>query len=229
MPIIVFTILALIVSAIFHEYAHGWVAFKLGDHTAKNAGRLTLNPLAHLDPVGSVLLPLILVLSKVGFIVGWAKPVPYNPYNLRDQRYGDLKVALGGPGTNFILALIFGLIARLMPLASALKQNLAVGLLRGDYDFLLNRMQGSVITSIFVLGMIICFVNLLLMLFNLVPVPPLDGSKILMTFLPDGWQIKFRQIEPYGFFIIIFLLWIGFFGLVIFPVLLSLLSLIIGV
>jgi len=228
MIISVFIIIILIVSAIFHEYAHGWVAYKLGDYTAKDAGRLTLNPLAHLDPVGSILLPLLLILSKASFLIGWAKPVPYNPYNLRDQKYGDLKVALGGPATNFIIAIFFGLLARIIPLAGELKHSLATNFLMGNNDFLLSNIQGSLTASIFVLSVIICFINLLLMVFNLIPLPPLDGSKILLVFLPTRWQMKYHQLEAYGLFIIILLLWLGVFNFV-FPLILLILNLLIGV
>ena len=228
MPIILFSIFALIMSAVFHEYAHGWVAYKLGDNTAKNEGRLTLNPIAHLDPVGSIILPLLLVFSNSPFFIGWAKPVPYNPYNLRDRKYGDLKVALGGPATNLILAIGFGLIARLIALPLLLKQNLVISYLQGNYEILLEAMQGSLLTSVFVMSVIFCFINLLLMIFNLIPIPPLDGSKVLMAFLPADWQIGLRKIEPYGFFIIIFLLMFGFFRLLWTP-LIILFSLIIGV
>jgi len=229
MLITIFIIVVLIISAIFHEYAHGWVAYKLGDNTAKDMGRLTLNPIAHLDPVGSILLPLLLVLSKTGFILGWAKPVPYNPYNLRDQKYGDLKVAMGGPATNFLIALFFGLLARLLPLAQGTKSYLATSFMVGNYDQLLTQMQGSYITSVFVLAVIICFVNLLLMIFNLLPIPPLDGSKIFLSFLPYNAQVKFHQLEAYGFFIIIILLWLGIFSYVVYPILLFLFSLMVGV
>jgi Zn-dependent protease len=215
-------------SAVFHEYAHGWVAHKLGDDTAKNMGRLTLNPINHLDPIGSIILPLLLVLSNAGFILGWARPVPYNPYNLRDAKYGDLKVAIGGPTTNLIIAIIFGVVARLTPIAAELKQMLVVGFLQGNHDFLLGQMQGSLITSIFVLAVIACFINLILMIFNLIPIPPLDGSKVLMAFLPHDWQIKMHRIEPYGFFIIIFLLMFGLFS-IIWPILLFLFTLIVGI
>lgn len=228
MLITAFTILALIISAIFHEYAHGWVAHKLGDDTAKNAGRLTLNPLAHIDPVGSILLPLILVISKAGFLIGWAKPVPYNPYNLRDPKYGDLKVALGGPGTNFLLALLFGIAARLAPLASGLKQSLAINFFQGNNDFLLNQMHGSLAASIFALSIIVIYVNLLLMVFNLIPFPPLDGSKILMAFLPYDWQMKMHRIEPYGIMILLFLLMFNFLSF-IWPLVIFLFSIIAGV
>jgi len=199
MPIILFSIFVLIISAVFHEFAHGWVAYKLGDPTAKNAGRLTLNPIAHLDLFGSVILPLLLVFSNSPFFLAWAKPVPYNPYYLKDQKYGDLKVAIGGPGTNFFLALLFGLIARFISLPFILKQNIVLSFFQGDYGYLLGQMEGSVMASIFVMSIIICFINLLLMIFNLIPIPPLDGSKVLMTFLPSEWQLKMHAIAPSEF------------------------------
>lgn len=228
MPIVLFTIAVLLMSVIFHEYAHGWVAYKLGDSTAKDAGRLTLNPLAHLDPVGSILLPLLLVYLKTSFIIGWAKPVPYNPRNLRDQKFGDFKVALAGPGANFILALIFGSVARFTALPVLLKQRLVFGYLQGNYDFLSREMQDSLVVSIFVVAIIFCFINLILMIFNLIPVPPLDGSKVLMTFLPPDWQLRMRQIEAFGLLIILSLLMLGLFRYILLIVLL-LFSLIVGV
>src|SRR5574344_1057586 len=105
----VFQIIILIFSAVVHEYMHGWMAYRLGDSTAKDAGRLTLNPLAHLEWFGSFFLPLVMIISHMPFVFGWAKPVPYNPYNLRDRKYGDAKVGLAGPLGNFIIALFFGL------------------------------------------------------------------------------------------------------------------------
>jgi len=228
MPITLFLIAALVFSAILHEYAHGWAAHRLGDDTAKNAGRLTLNPLAHLDPVGSLILPLFLILSKSGFIIAWAKPVPYNPYNLRDPKYGDLKVAIAGPGTNFILALIFGLIARFAPLATSAKSGIIFNFFQGNNDFILNQINVSLGASVFVLSFILCFINLLLMIFNLIPVPPLDGSKILTTFLPGKLKIIMYKAEPYGIFIVLFLLILGIFSF-IWPLIIFALSLIIGV
>lgn len=227
MLILLFTIFVLVISAIFHEYAHGWSAYKLGDDTAKNAGRLTLNPIAHLDPIGSVIFPLLLVFSGAGFFLAWAKPVPYNPHNLRDQKYGDLKVAIAGPGTNFLLAVLFGLVARLTPITTLVKQSLVINYFQGNQDFLLNQMNGSLMTSIFVLSIIIVFVNLLLMIFNLIPIPPLDGSKVLMTFLPTDWKIKFHRIEPFGIFIVLFLLFFGLFSIIWYP-LIFLFSLLVG-
>jgi len=110
--LMIFSIVVLIFSAIIHEYMHGWMADRLGDPTARYSGRLTLNPLAHLDPFGSVLLPLLMVISHIGFVFGWAKPVPFNPYNLKDQKYGTAKVAIAGPAANLITAIFFGLLLR---------------------------------------------------------------------------------------------------------------------
>jgi len=222
MMLIVFFIAVVIFSAIIHEYAHGWVAYKLGDKTAQLAGRLTLNPIPHLDPIGSILLPFLLVFSGSPFVLGWAKPVPYNPYNLSDPKYGDLKVALAGPGSNFIVAIFFGLLARFMAVPTLLKTELINGLLSGNFDFVLNQMSGSLLVSVFIMSLAICFINLILMFFNLIPIPPLDGSKILMTFLPPDWQIKFQQIEPFGIFIVLALLFIGLIDLIFIPIFLLL-------
>jgi len=155
MNIIIFQVIVLIFSAIIHEYMHGWMADYLGDPTAKNAGRLTLNPIPHIDIFGSIILPTILVLSNFGIVFGWAKPVPFNPNNLSDKKYGSAKVALAGPMGNFITALFFGMIMRFAPIAS---------------------------TELMSFLSIIVFINLLLMVFNLVPIPPMDGSKVIMPF-----------------------------------------------
>lgn len=220
MALIFFAIAAVIMSAIIHEFAHGWAAYKLGDDTAKNAGRLTLNPVPHLDPLGSIILPLLLVFSGSPFILGWAKPVPYNPYNLNDPQYGDLKVSIAGPGSNFVLAVFFGLVARLTAPAATVKQSLINSFFQGDFSAVLAQMSGSLLVSIFVMSAIICFINLILMFFNLIPVPPLDGSKVLMTFLPPDWQIRFKQIEPFGIIIVLFLLFVGLIDLIFIPLVL---------
>jgi len=172
----VFQIVVLIFAAVAHEYMHGWTAYQLGDSTAKDAGRLTLNPLAHLEWFGSFFLPLIMIFSGVGFVFGWAKPVPYNPYNLTDRKYGDAKVALAGPMTNFVLAVVFGLIMRFLPFFS--------------------------VTFTGLLGIIV-YINLILMVFNLIPIPPLDGSKILATFLSPEVKQRYLASERLGFIIII--------------------------
>lgn len=212
----IFIIVAVIMSAVVHEYMHGFVAYKLGDNTAEAAGRLTLNPMAHLDPVGSIILPFLLIFSGSPFVLAWAKPVPYNPYNLTDPKYGDLKVALGGPLSNFILAVIFGTIARLIPLG-AMKATLISGFFSGDFGYILAEMSGSLAASVFMMSVIICFINLILMFFNLIPIPPLDGSKILLPFLPTDWKIRFHQVERFGILIILLLLMSGLLNIIFMP------------
>jgi len=171
----IFLIIILILSAVFHEYMHGYVAYKLGDPTAKNAGRLTFNPIKHLDPFGSVILPLMMVLFNSSFLFAWAKPVPYNPYNLRDRKYGDAKVAAAGPLANLALAIVFGLIIRLT----------SFGLV---FESLLS---------------LVVYINLFLMVFNLIPIPPLDGSKIVSAFLSPEKKLKYLSLERYGLLMVI--------------------------
>jgi Zn-dependent protease len=214
MAIMIFLIAALIMSAVVHEVAHGAMAYYLGDTTAKDMGRLTLNPIKHLDLFGSILLPLVLILTKSSFFLAWAKPVPYNPYRLRDYRWGDLKVALAGPGANLIMAAIFGLTARFLPLATNDKIQLAGQFLQGANDQLLALMSGSIMNSLFVMSVILCFLNLVLMIFNLVPIPPLDGSKIAVAFLPPGGRQAFYRLEAYGLFILIILIALNFFSFI---------------
>lgn len=178
-----FLYLVIIFSAIFHEYAHAWIADYLGDSTAKNMGRLTLNPLPHLDLFGTVIIPLSFLFLFGGFI-GWAKPVPYNPYNLRDKKYGSLKVGLAGPGANIVIAVAIGLIIRFF--GSVL---LASGFIPA--------------AALSLLGLVV-YINIFLALFNLIPVPPLDGSKIFEDLFPGVWR-SFSQIGIFGIFIAIFI------------------------
>lgn len=160
----VFAIAVLVVSVVVHEVSHGWTAYVLGDPTAKLAGRLTLNPIKHLDPIGSLIVPLVLSLLPGGIVFGWAKPVPYNPYNLRVKN-GPAYVAFSGPASNFAIAIIFGLLIR---------SGLALSLLG---------QQSLPILSTIVL------INIMLGLFNLIPVPPLDGSTILFSFFPQSSKV----------------------------------------
>jgi Zn-dependent protease len=170
----IFLYIVVVISAVFHEYSHGWMANYLGDPTAKYAGRLTLNPLKHLDPIGTVIMPLFLLFFLGGFI-GWAKPVPYNPYNLRDQKYGSAKVGAAGPGANFLIALIIGLFLRFFP--------------PGGFLYL-------ALTWI-------VYINIFLGLFNLIPIPPLDGSKLLMDFFPQSKALQVLEQSFIGIFLAI--------------------------
>ncbi len=203
--IMLFTIIVLIFSAIIHEYMHGWAANQMGDPTARLAGRLTLNPLAHIDPFGSVFLPLLLILSKVGFVFGWAKPVPFNPYNLRDQKYGPAKVAAAGPLANLAVAAGLGVLVRLLRFYPAWTVR---------FPLLIPLLTTAV------------FINVLLAVFNLVPIPPMDGSKVIMPFLPYSWQMRLASLERHGMILVLLFIMFGF-SLII-PVINFLTSLFVG-
>ena len=201
---IIFQIVILIFSVIIHEISHGFTALYFGDKTAQYEGRLTLNPIKHLDWLGSVIIPLFLFITKAGFMFGWAKPVPYNPYNLRNRNIAEPLVALAGPVSNFLVAIIFGLIIRCL---------LYLGY------------STSPLIDIF--GFVV-LINISLAIFNLIPIPPLDGSKILFAFLPTRTKYKFYNFsERYG--IIIILLVVIFLPNIISPIILSLFKLIVGV
>lgn len=198
----IFAIAILVMSAVIHEFSHGHVAYLLGDPTAKNEGRLTLNPIPHIDPVGSVLLPFILILTHSPFLIAWAKPVPFNPYNLSNQRWGPAYVALAGPAANIFIAILFGVLVRFAGVFS-----LSASLVQ----FLL----------------LVVFINILLAVFNLIPIPPLDGSKILFSFFPYRWGHVQQFLEQYGFFLV--LLFVFFLWQFIFPVVSFVFSLITGI
>lgn len=172
----IFYFLVIVPSAIIHEYAHGLVADMLGDPTARHAGRLTINPMAHIDPWGTILMPIMLSLATNGaFMFAYAKPVPYNPYNLKNQKWGPSMVALAGPLANLLLAIAFAIVVRLLP--------------------------GLEMTSVLA---VIVYANVMLTVFNLVPIPPLDGSKILYALLPSSaYKVK-EFLDKYGFIILLF-------------------------
>lgn len=181
-----FSIALLILSVVVHEVCHGYAALRLGDPTAKYAGRLTLNPLKHLDPIGSVIVPFILSIIPPHMVFGWAKPVPVNPYNLKDQRWGEVLVAAAGPASNLGIALVFGFLIRWNEIFSFLP------------------------SSFFTLAASLVFINLLLAVFNLVPIPPLDGSKILFGLFPQysfGLQNLIERYSLILFLFFIFFLW----------------------
>ena len=184
----IFYIFVLIMSVIIHEFAHGYSAHLLGDDTARLSGRLTLNPIKHLDPFGSIILPLLLILTKAGFVIGWARPVPYNPNNLRNGRVGNFIVAISGIAANLIIAIIFGLLIRFAPM-------LGIPLYSSD---LLS------IHPFYKIASIIVEMNLVLALFNIIPIPPLDGSKILFSFLPARFRFIESFLGQWGIFLLLF-------------------------
>lgn len=180
---IVFSIIVLVMSVVIHEFSHGYVAELLGDPTPRMQGRLTLNPLKHLELFGSVIVPIITALS--GFAFGWAKPVEWNPYNVKNRRWGELLISIAGPGSNILIAVIFGMTIRFSSLFSGTFLNLAA---------------------------YVVVINIVLAVFNLIPIPPLDGSKVLFAIMPQTpYSLRIRdKIERYAFVLMIlvaFFLW----------------------
>lgn len=196
MPIII-KIIILIFSVVIHEVSHGYAALALGDKTAQYAGRLTLNPVKHVDLFGSIMLPALTAMLG-GPVFGWAKPVPYNSYNLRNQRWGPAIVGAAGPLANFSIAVIFGLVIRILPWVAGFG------------------VSGQFITNFIIIAGAISLLNLVLAIFNLVPVPPLDGSKVLFALLPYRWHRIEVILERYG--LIILLIFIFFFAQLLVPV-----------
>ena len=188
-----------------HEVAHGWIARKLGDNTAFMLGRLTLNPFKHVDPMGTILIPGLLLLMQAGFIFGYAKPVPINWKNLRQPKRDMALVAVAGPGSNLLMALAWALLLRL-------------GLLLGA--------AGDALVYMGVAGITI---NIILMVLNLLPLPPLDGGRVMTGLLPGPWAYRFSRIEPYGFFILIGLLVTGILGAVLWPLISIVMSMVVPV
>lgn len=184
----IFYVAVLIMSVVAHEFAHAYAAYKMGDETASLSGRLTLNPIKHLDFFGSILLPLFLVISKAGFVIGWAKPVPYNPNNIRDPKKGTIIISVVGILTNLAIAITFGLLIRL-------------------YVFLglpLYTIDGLDLSPILKISTIIVMVNIVLAIFNLIPIPPLDGSKLLFSLIPYKYRFIQNFLEQWGMFVLLF-------------------------
>lgn len=203
---IIFEFVVLIFSAVLHEVAHGYEAERLGDDTARRAGRLTLNPLKHLDPFMSFFMPLVLFVTT-GFFFAGAKPVPYNPNNLKNPRVDAVKVALAGPITNLAIALFFGILSILLPIANITKDLLFSDVITGNTPLFNGPFDGM-----FFFFLIIIYINVLLGIFNLVPIPPLDGSKLLFLILPPTPNTyKFMYfMERWGLILVLIFVFFGF-------------------
>ncbi len=181
----------LLISVSVHEFAHGWVAYKFGDNTAKYSGRLTLNPLAHVDPIGTIILPIALFIATQGrFVFGAAKPVPVNFSLLKNPKRDIIWVGISGPAANFIFAVVLSLFWKVIPVTPVI-----------------NFIFWSLIT-----------INVVLGVFNLIPIPPLDGSRVLMGLLPQRLAKKYALLEPYGFIIVMLLIFLGLFNAIVEPV-----------
>lgn len=204
--------LPLIFAIVLHEVAHGWVANKLGDHTARDMGRLTLNPIPHIDIVGTIILP-VLCIAMNSPVFGYAKPVPINPYNFKNPKKGMAISSLAGPATNIIMAVSFVLLLR------------AVDVLDGTVPEPYWNWLAVPFSYMLIYGIMI---NIVLAVLNLVPIPPLDGSRVVYWLLPDRQAAAYYRLERYGFLIIIALFYFGILGRIISPVIEYIFSLFLG-
>lgn len=218
---IVIQVFVLLFAITVHEAAHGWAAKKCGDPTAFNLGRVTLNPIAHIDPFGTILLPLLLSLARLPAF-GWAKPVPVNPYNFRNPKRDTVWTSFAGPGANLSVAFGAMIILVLMKISLPSVDLFLKGHLRGMFgsvETVLGRGFHPLEGLALILLMTV-LINSYFALFNLIPVPPLDGSGILMGLLPDAAAARFERIRPYGFLLILLLIYMGLLDIMIKPVIL---------
>jgi len=199
-------IVPVLFAIVVHEVAHGWVAKHLGDPTADRLGRLTLNPIKHIDPVGTILVPALLVLLRTGFVFGWAKPVPVTWENLRRPKRDMALVAAAGPAANFLMAIFWALMVRISQLFPETMSWMA--------------------EPLYFMGLVGILANVLLMVFNLLPLPPLDGGRVAVGLLPGPLAYRLSQVEPYGFFILIGLMILNVLGMIVIPIAEAIVSLV---
>lgn len=192
--------IVLLFSVIVHEVAHGYIALLNGDPTAKMLGRITLNPVPHIDPIGTIILPLLLLMTHAGILFGWAKPVPVNPLNYRNYRWGEFAVSAAGPLSNLTLAALFSVVVRLGLNNPGLMQMAYFGV----------------------------SINIFLALFNLIPIPPLDGSHILTLLLPPELQRLYHHLDQVGFILILILFYTGIMGVILMPLYRAIVTFLLG-